>query len=135
MNSEQQETRENDSLYEQAKQIVVQSGIPSISRIQRHLRIGYNHAARLLEAMEGEVVTVADQRGVRSVINSDSVLSTPPAAEQSEKLVALKQDAIAKLKEAEKAWHTFASELPIGRERDRAFDVFENVRNASRIGT
>lgn len=58
----------NDPLYEEAKQVVIQSGKPSISRIQRCLRIGYNHAARLLEAMEGEVVTAADQSGIRQML-------------------------------------------------------------------
>lgn len=134
MKSEQRETRENDPLYEQAKQIVVQSGVPSISRIQRHLRIGYNHAARLLEAMEGEVVTPADKSGVRTVINAGCASSNPLITDKTEKLVALKAEANAKLLEAEKAWHAFACELPVGRERERAFEVYENVRTAPRIG-
>lgn len=58
----------NDPRYEEAKQVVIKSGKPSISRIQRCLRIGYNYAARLLEAMEGEVVTAADQNGIRQML-------------------------------------------------------------------
>jgi hypothetical protein len=49
------------------------------------------------------------------------------------KLDALRSDANSKLREAEKAWHVFASALPIGSERERAFDVCENVRNAPRV--
>jgi len=43
---------ENDPLYDQAVQVVLQHRRASISLVQRHLRIGYNRAARLLEQME-----------------------------------------------------------------------------------
>jgi S-DNA-T family DNA segregation ATPase FtsK/SpoIIIE len=43
---------EADPLYDQAVQIVLQSRRASISLVQRHLRIGYNRAARLIEDME-----------------------------------------------------------------------------------
>ena len=43
---------EKDPLYDQAVQIVLQNQRASISLVQRHLRIGYNRAARLLEDME-----------------------------------------------------------------------------------
>jgi DNA segregation ATPase FtsK/SpoIIIE, S-DNA-T family len=43
---------EKDSLYDQAVQIVVETRRASISQIQRRLRIGYNRAARMVEAME-----------------------------------------------------------------------------------
>ncbi|MBL8515476.1 MAG: DNA translocase FtsK 4TM domain-containing protein [Betaproteobacteria bacterium] len=43
---------ESDPLYDQAVQIVLQNKRASISLVQRHLRIGYNRAARLLEDME-----------------------------------------------------------------------------------
>ena len=39
-------------LYDQAVEIVLRTRRPSISLVQRHLRIGYNRAARLLEQME-----------------------------------------------------------------------------------
>ena len=41
-----------DPLYEQALDIVIQSGKASASYIQRRLKIGYNRAARLIEEME-----------------------------------------------------------------------------------
>jgi DNA recombination-dependent growth factor C len=46
----------SDPLYEQAVTVVRTNQRASISLIQRHLRIGYNRAAQLLEAMEGKVV-------------------------------------------------------------------------------
>jgi S-DNA-T family DNA segregation ATPase FtsK/SpoIIIE len=43
---------EADPMYDQAVAIVMQHRRASISLVQRHLRIGYNRAARLLEQME-----------------------------------------------------------------------------------
>ena len=43
---------ESDPMYDQAVGIVLQHRRASISLVQRHLRIGYNRAARLLEQME-----------------------------------------------------------------------------------
>ena len=43
---------ETDPMYDQAVGIVLQHRRASISLVQRHLRIGYNRAARLLEQME-----------------------------------------------------------------------------------
>lgn len=43
---------DDDPLYDQALEIVVQSGKASASYIQRRLKIGYNRAARLVEEME-----------------------------------------------------------------------------------
>ncbi len=52
---------ESDPMYDQAVAIVLQHKRASISLVQRHLRIGYNRAARLLEQMErsGLVSTMA----------------------------------------------------------------------------
>jgi S-DNA-T family DNA segregation ATPase FtsK/SpoIIIE len=47
-----QPTGEADPLYDQAVEVVLKSKRASISLVQRHLRIGYNRAARLLEDME-----------------------------------------------------------------------------------
>ncbi|MFN0317685.1 MAG: DNA translocase FtsK [Burkholderiales bacterium] len=43
---------EADPLYDQAVEMVLRSRRASISLVQRHLRIGYNRAARLIEQME-----------------------------------------------------------------------------------
>ena len=45
----------------------------------------------------------------------------------------LRKEAQEKLHEAEKAYYTYAAYLPIGDERVKAFEVFENIRNAGRV--
>ncbi len=59
----------NDPMYEQALEFVLEQGKASISMIQRHLRVGFNRAARYVEQMEKDGV-VAPQEGSkpRSVI-------------------------------------------------------------------
>jgi S-DNA-T family DNA segregation ATPase FtsK/SpoIIIE len=63
------ESSEEDNLYDRAVGLVCQSGQASISMVQRHLRIGYNRAARMIERMEGEgVVGPADGSKPRAVL-------------------------------------------------------------------
>ena len=60
---------ESDALYDQAVEIVLKSRRASISLVQRHLRIGYNRAARFVEQMErAGVVTPMQSNGNREVI-------------------------------------------------------------------
>jgi len=60
---------EADPMYDQAVEIVLKTRRPSISLVQRHLRIGYNRAARLIEAMEkAGLVTPMNGAGGREVI-------------------------------------------------------------------
>ncbi len=60
---------EQDALYDEAVQIVTQERKPSISYVQRRLKIGYNRAARLLEAMEAAgVVGPLQSNGAREVL-------------------------------------------------------------------
>jgi S-DNA-T family DNA segregation ATPase FtsK/SpoIIIE len=60
---------EADPLYDQAVEIVLQNRRPSISLVQRHLRIGYNRAARLIEAMErAGLISAMNAAGGREVI-------------------------------------------------------------------
>ena len=66
---------ESDPMYDQAVAVVLQHRRASISLVQRHLRIGYNRAARLLEQME--------QSGVVSSMatNGNRDILVPPRAE------------------------------------------------------
>ena len=60
---------ESDALYDQAVEIVLKSRRASISLVQRNLRIGYNRAARMIEAMEKSgLVSAMDSRGGREVL-------------------------------------------------------------------
>ncbi len=58
-----------DDLYDQAVALVAREGKASTSFVQRHLQIGYNRAARLIEKMEKEgVVSTANHVGKREVL-------------------------------------------------------------------
>ncbi|MTJ81346.1 MAG: DUF87 domain-containing protein, partial [Telmatospirillum sp.] len=58
-----------DTLYDQAVALVAREGKASTSFIQRHLQIGYNRAARIIEKMEAEgVVSRANHVGKREVL-------------------------------------------------------------------
>jgi S-DNA-T family DNA segregation ATPase FtsK/SpoIIIE len=60
---------EKDPLYDQAVEIVLRTRRPSISLVQRHLRIGYNRAARLIEDMErAGLVSSMQSNGNREVL-------------------------------------------------------------------
>jgi S-DNA-T family DNA segregation ATPase FtsK/SpoIIIE len=58
-----------DEMYEQAVELVVREGRASTSFIQRHLQIGYNRAARIIEQMEKRgVVSPANHVGKREIL-------------------------------------------------------------------
>ena len=60
---------EKDELYDEAVAIVLKSRRASISGVQRHLRIGYNRAARLIEDMErAGLVSAMQSNGNREVL-------------------------------------------------------------------
>jgi S-DNA-T family DNA segregation ATPase FtsK/SpoIIIE len=60
---------ESDPLYDQAVEIVLKTRRASISLVQRHLRIGYNRAARLIEQMErAGMVSSMQSNGNREIL-------------------------------------------------------------------
>ncbi len=62
-------TRKADPMYDQAVAVVLKTRRPSISLVQRHLRIGYNRAARLIEQMENAgLVSPMQTNGNREVL-------------------------------------------------------------------
>jgi DNA segregation ATPase FtsK/SpoIIIE, S-DNA-T family len=64
---------DDDDLYEEAKEIVVQAGKASTSYIQRKLRVGYARAARLIDILEAKgVIGPADGSKPREVINGEA---------------------------------------------------------------
>nr|WP_298165266.1 DNA translocase FtsK [uncultured Pseudomonas sp.] len=70
---------DQDPLYLEAVSYVISSRRPAISAIQRELKVGYNRAARMLEAMEtAGVVSTPNSKGEREVI---ARAESAPAAE------------------------------------------------------
>ncbi len=63
----------DDDLYEQAKEVIIQSGKASASLLQRRLRVGYARAARLLDMLEENgVVGPADGAKPREVLAGEA---------------------------------------------------------------
>jgi len=66
------DTESDEPLYDEAVAFVLESRRASISSVQRKLRIGYNRAARLIEAMEDAgVVSAMNSNGSREVLVPD----------------------------------------------------------------
>jgi S-DNA-T family DNA segregation ATPase FtsK/SpoIIIE len=66
-----QEDSARDSMFDEAKELVENAGKASTSLIQRHLRIGYNRAARIIDELEAEgIVGPADGAKPREVFTA-----------------------------------------------------------------
>ena len=62
-------TEEKDPMYDQAVEVVLKNRRASISLVQRHLKIGYNRAARLVEDMEkAGMVSAMSSSGQREIL-------------------------------------------------------------------
>ncbi len=73
---------DDDDLYEEAREIVIQAGKASTSYIQRKLRVGYARAARLMDILEERgVIGPADGAKPREVLNSGGSDEAPPSEE------------------------------------------------------
>ena len=60
---------EKDPMYDQAVEVVLKNRKASISLVQRHLKIGYNRAARLVEDMEkAGLVSAMSTSGQREIL-------------------------------------------------------------------
>ena len=60
---------EADELYEEAKQIMLESGKTSISYLQRRFNVGYNRAANIIEQMEIRgFLSKPNTKGIREII-------------------------------------------------------------------
>ena len=63
---------EEDDLYEEAKQAVIDAGKASTSYLQRKLRIGYSRAARLIDILEERgVIGPADGSRPREILDEN----------------------------------------------------------------
>ena len=60
---------EKDPLFDQAVEVIVRTQKATISSLQRHLRIGYNKAATIIDQLEAEgIVSAADHSGKRKIL-------------------------------------------------------------------
>lgn len=72
----------DDPLYGQAVDLVIAGGKVSIDLLQREIKIGYNRAARLIDAMESDgIISTADESGQRTVLEIDEPEAEPEAEE------------------------------------------------------
>ncbi|MGF6595150.1 DNA translocase FtsK [Pseudomonas sp. 2835] len=74
-----------DPLYLEAARLVTSTGRCSVSAVQRHLKIGYNRAARLIEALEDDyIISGPDAHGSRHLLTAgqrNAARSSPSKAE------------------------------------------------------
>ncbi len=60
---------ELDSLYPDAKNVIMTDRKTSISYLQRKLQVGYNRSARIIEQLEGEgVLSSPNTKGIREIL-------------------------------------------------------------------
>lgn len=63
------DTSDNDPLYNEAVLLILREGKAATSLIQRHLKIGYNRAARIMDMMESAgIVSAANHAGKREIL-------------------------------------------------------------------
>lgn len=66
------DSSDEDSLYEEAKQIVIKSGKASPALLQRRLRIGYSRSARLIDMLEDNgIIGEADGAKPREILKAN----------------------------------------------------------------
>ncbi len=67
-------SQQSDELFDQAVEFILTSRKTSISALQRHLRIGYNRSANLMEALEQEgIVSAAELGGSRQILAKKTI--------------------------------------------------------------
>lgn len=67
------DSEDDDDLYEDAKQVVLESGRASTSYLQRRLRVGYSRAARLMDILEDRgVIGAADGSKPRQILGGSN---------------------------------------------------------------
>ena len=96
----------------------------SVAALQRKFRVGYGTGALLVKEMEKDgVVTEPGMNGARALIEPYITFQPP-----SIKMFADQAHAV-----AEKRWHEYACSCEVGPERNRAFEIYENIRVATRV--
>ena len=78
-------------------------------------------------ALRDDLVATMERVAIDPHADDESAGDPPTLAE-------LKADVQKKIRAAEQAAYKYACECDVGRDRERAFDVYENVRTAMRVG-
>ncbi|MBO9492254.1 hypothetical protein J7384_17970 [Endozoicomonas sp. G2_1] len=115
--------------YKHAKAFITDTNQVSISKIQRALRIGYNHAASIVERMESEgLISKPTSDGYRHVLDAAYSIDTGIShqVEKKKKLLEL-------MREAEKLAYDYFQNCEVGSERNAAAQVYENIRTATMV--
>ena len=60
----------HEDLVHHAREMIIKFQNPSVGFLQRHFRIGYNHAVALMKNFEGDIVTEPDANGWRKMLDS-----------------------------------------------------------------
>jgi DNA segregation ATPase FtsK/SpoIIIE-like protein len=82
MTTETDNTKQYDTVYADACELVRATQNTRISHLQCALGIGYNRAARLIEAMEVDgIVSHTDKHGIRKMMTPNVKLTRPPISE------------------------------------------------------
>lgn len=71
--------------YEKARSIVIEHGRPSVSLVQRHLRIGYNHSVSLLESMVGDILSEKNIDGFYTFLKLNQPINSLDVAESKDR--------------------------------------------------
>lgn len=61
-----------DPLFKAVRQSVIETRTPSIALAQRTFHLAYSRASAMLEAMEGDIVTMMDARGARKMLKGST---------------------------------------------------------------
>lgn len=61
-----------DPLFEAVKQMVIETRMPYVALVQRTFVMNYSRAASMMKALEGDVVTVMDERGWRRMLTGET---------------------------------------------------------------
>lgn len=65
-------------LLSKARELIVQEENPSVAFLQRHLVVGHSHALRLMQSLEGDVVTKSNADGWRQMLHSGNRSPSDP---------------------------------------------------------
>jgi S-DNA-T family DNA segregation ATPase FtsK/SpoIIIE len=77
------DSEDDDDLYEDAKQVVIESGRASTSYLQRRLRVGYSRAARLMDILEERgVISAADGSKPRQILAGNNEEQSEAATDE-----------------------------------------------------